>query len=131
MIISTHTLGNSHGSHSLSTAEASSTGTWHSPRSSHWRALSESTKLLFMPSSLVVIPLVLNPITVIHLGKLCLDHVILRWLRLLCEHMEQGRRAHPVTQTPYDRWFPDALHLNHQGNLTKMKILGSTKGLLQ
>lgn len=124
-------LGNSRGNHLLSTAEASPTGTWYSPRSSHLRALPESTKLLFMPSSLVVIPLVLDLIIVIHMGKLCLDHVILRWLQLLCEHTEQGRRAHPVPQTSYAQWFPDALHLNHRENLSKMKILGSTQCLLQ
>lgn len=71
----------SHGSKSLNTAKASSAGCWNSPSSFHSRALLVATKLLFMPSSLVVIPLVLNLRTLINLGKHCPDDVILRWFQ--------------------------------------------------
>ena len=70
---------------SLSTAKASSAGPWNPPRSSHSKALSVPTKLLFRPSGLVVISLVLNLMTLTNQGKHRLDHIILRWLQLLCE----------------------------------------------
>lgn len=75
----------SRGNKSLSSAKASSAGPWIPHRASHSKALSVPTELLFVPSGLVVVSLVLNLMTLTNLGKHRLHHVILRWLQLLCE----------------------------------------------